>query len=123
MAYRKPSGRKLKVSEVLPTWTSTHQTVVNMVFADLMARLEITDLQSYFRRLRVWIVIGAVIGSIYGAATYGFTGFVIGAALGLTAPAAILWLGILLIGIAIFIAIYVAAWAVILWVAWWLLHS
>lgn len=88
-----------------------------------MHKLGIGTVRDYFHRLRVLIAISVLVCALTGAFNFGIKGFAIGGLLGLAAPAAILWLGVLLIGIAIFVAIYVAAWAVILWVAWWLLHS
>ena len=123
MAYRKPSGRKFPVSKVLPIWGASHTNVVNMTFQLLMHKLGIGTVQDYFRKLRILIAISVLICALIGASGYGLKGFVFGGLLGLTAPAAILWLGVLLIGIVIFLAIFVAAWAVILWAAWWLLHS
>lgn len=126
MAYRSPrksSGRKFAVSKVLPIWGVSHTNVVNMAFEALMHKLGITDMRSYFLKLRIWIVIAVLVCAISGAYNYGIKGFILGGLLGLAAPAVLLWLGVLLIGIVVFLAIYVAAWAVILWVAWWLLHS
>src|ERR1035437_1360978 len=123
MAYRKPSGRKFPVSKVLPIWCVSHTNVVNMAFETLMHRLGIGTMQDYFRKLRILIAISVLVCALIGASNFGIKGFAIGGLLGLAAPAALLWLGILLIGILIYMAIYVAAWAAILWVAWWLLHS
>ena len=123
MAYRKPAGRKFKVREVLPIWGASHTNVVNMAFEALMLKLGITDMRSYFLKLRIWIVIAVFVCALGGAYNYGIKGFILGGVLGLAAPAAILWLGILLIGVVAYLAIYCLVWALILWAAWWLLHS
>lgn len=94
-----------------------------MVFISMLSRLGITDISSYFRKLRVLIVIGVVVCACIGASDSGLKGFILGGLLGLFAPAALLWLGVMLVGITIFIAIYAAAWAVIFCVLWWLLGS
>ena len=127
MSYRKPSGRssgrKFQFSKVLPIWGVSHTNVVNMAFETLMHKLGIGTMRDYFRKLRILIAVCVLVCALTGASNYGIKGFFLGAVLGLAAPAAILWLGVLLFGIVIFLAIYVAAWAVILWIAWWLLHS
>src|ERR1035437_8297145 len=123
MAYRKPSGRKFPVSKVLPIWCVSHTNVVNMAFEALMRKFGIGTMQDYFRKLRILIAISVLVCALIGASNFGIKGFIVGGVLGLAAPAAILWFGILLIGILIFLAIFCLAWAVILWIAWWLLHS
>ena len=123
MAPRRTFGRKIKVSEVLPIWGVSHTNLVNMAFETLMHKLGITDVRSYFNKLRVLIAISVLVCALTGASNFGIKGFAIGGLLGLAAPAAILWLGILLIGIVIFLAIFVAAWTLILWAAWWLING
>lgn len=121
---KKPSpGSKLDLTEALPIWTTHHSNTVNLVFVELLQKLGITDLSSYFRQLRTAIVICVVGGAWVGAALYGLQGFFLGGLLGFIAPAALLWLGVMLVGAAIFIAIYVAAWAAILWFLWWFIRA
>ena len=123
MAYRKPAGRKFKVREILPIWGASQTNAVNMAFEALMVKLGVSDMRSYFLKLRIWIVIAVLVCALGGAYNYGIKGFILGGVLGLAAPAAILWLGILLIGVVAYLAIYCLVWALILWAAWWLLHS
>ena len=124
MAYRsskRSSSPKVHLTEVLPIWTTAHSSTVNLVFQALLLRFEIIDVSSYFRKLRLPIVICVAVCALVGAALYGLKGFFLGGLLGFIAPVALLWLGVMLVGAAIFIAIYVAAWAVIVYVGWWLL--
>ena len=130
MAYRSPrrssgkaSGRKFPVSKFLPIWGVSHTNVVNMAFATLMHKLGIGTMQDYFRKLRILIAISVLACALTGASGYGLKGFILGGLLGLAAPAAILWLGVLLIGIVIFLAIYVAAWALVICFLWWFLSA
>jgi len=88
-----------------------------------MERFDITDVRSYFQKWRIPIAISVVVCACSGAASDGLKGFVIGGLLGIVAPIALLWLGVMLALITLFLAIYFAAWAVILWILWWLLHS
>ena len=94
-----------------------------MVFVALLLRFGIVDVPSYFRRLSIPIAISVVVGALVGVAQYGLQGFCLGGLLGLIAPAALLWLGVMLVGTAIFIAIYVAAWAAIVSFIWWFLRA
>lgn len=123
MAYRKPHSRKFQPRQVLPSWSPAHTAAINLVFLSLMERFGITDIPSYFRKLRIPIVISAVIGACIGAYDSGLKGLFLGALLGLIAPAGLLWLGLLVAAIVLYLAVYLAAWAVILCVLWWLISS
>ena len=130
MAYRSPRktsgksfGRKFQFSKVLPIWGVSHTNVVNMTFEALMHKLGIGTMQDYFRKLRILIAISVIVCALIGASNFGIKGFAIGGLLGLAAPVAILYCGVLLIGVVAFLAIFCLAWALILWAAWWLLHS
>lgn len=94
-----------------------------MVFVALLQKLGITDVASYFRELRIPIVICVVVGALVGPSFYGLTGFFLGGLLGVIAPAALLWLGVILVGAAIFIAIYAIAWTVIVASIWWFIGA
>lgn len=123
MAYRKASRRKFQYSQVVPIWTSTHTDTVTLAFQALLSKLEIVDAASYFRQLRIPIAISVVVCAAVGAANYGITGFFLGGLAGLLAPAALLWLAVLLVGIAIFIGIYIAAWVVFWAIGRWALSE
>lgn len=124
MAFRSPRKSTWhKVSQVLPIWTSANTTAANLYFMSLMERFGITDARTYFQKLRISIAISVVVCAWSGAASDGLKGFVIGGLLGTVAPIALLWLVVMLSLIALFLAIYAAAWAVICWLLWWLLHS
>ena len=110
---RSRSG-KFNPADVLPVWRHPQQDAANAVFEALMLRLGVTDLPSYFRELKLSIAICMLICACYGASEYGLTGLAIGGFFGLAGPAALLWLGVMVIGIAIFIAIYVLSWMAIL---------
>ncbi len=123
MAYRKTSRRKFQYSQVVPVWTSTHTDTVTLAYQALMSRLGITDIPSYFRQLRYAIAISVVVCACIGASTYGITGLFLGGLAGLLAPAAMLWFAVLLVGIAIYLGLFVAAWAVICVCAKWFLSE
>ena len=117
---KKPIGRKLL--QVLPIWTPANTAVATLFFKDVLEKLGITDVRSYFQKWRIPIAISIVVCAWVGAASEGFKGCVIGGLLGIVAPIALLWLGVMLTLIALFLAIYVAAWAVIVFIVWAIFH-
>lgn len=118
MAYRK-SRSKVSITDVLPIWTTPYSDTVNLVVASIFLNHGITDLRSYFQKLRNPIVFCTVVCALFGASGYGLTGFLLGGLSGLAAPAVLLWLGVLLMGAVMFMAIYLITWAVVLWLIWW----
>lgn len=120
---KQSSGPKVHLTEVLPIWTTAHSGTVNMVFHALLQKLGITDVHSYFRKLRIPIAICVVVGALVGVSFYGLKGFFLGGLLGVIAPAALLWLGVMLVGAAIFIALYAIAWTAIVSFIWWFIGA
>ncbi|MBK9440716.1 MAG: hypothetical protein IPN53_05115 [Comamonadaceae bacterium] len=112
------ASRKPKLSQVLPIWTSDNATAANLFFQMLLDLIGITDIHSYIQKWRIPIVISVIVCAFIGAANGGLRGFVIGGLLGIVAPVALLWLGVMLTLIAMYLAIYFAAWAVIVWILW-----
>jgi hypothetical protein len=126
MAYRSPkksTAQKPHLSQALPVWTSANTDAANLFFLSLIEKLGITDVRSYFQKLRIPIVIFIVVLAWVGAVNFGLKGLFIGALLGVIAPIGVLWLSVMLIPIAIFMAIYFAAWVVIFFIVRWLLTS
>ena len=124
MALRSPRKSTWnKVSQVLPIWTSSQSNVAIEMFHALLSRLGITDAASYFRKLRIPIVITTIAGACIGASEFGLQGFFLGGLLGVITPLALIWIGFMLVLVAVVLAIYFAAWAVIFWIVWWFLHS
>ena len=116
MGYRSKRNSKFRPADALPIWKSNQQDAANAVFEALMVKLGVSDFPSYCSQLRTSIAICMVIGACYGASEYGLTGFAIGGLLGMAGPAAILWLGVIAIGVFLFIAVYVLPWLAILFV-------
>ena len=113
MAGRNPPWRKVRPSEVLPVWTSTHTDTVTMALRDLFYRMGITDVPSYLRKLSIPIAISVMVCAIAGGIHWGVPGLILGGLSGVLAPAALLWLGVMVVAICIWLGIYIAAWAVI----------
>ena len=58
MGSRKPRN---KVSDMLPIWGTTETATVNLIAASIFLERGITDLPSYFQKLRIPIVICAIL--------------------------------------------------------------
>jgi hypothetical protein len=124
MAYRKTNNRSSKsnfrAGDYVPTWNQSQTDTVNLIFKDLMERVGVRDITSFFEKLWLPVIFSTAIGSVWGAYSYGFGGFIWGAVLGASAPAWLLWLGIC-VGYALAIAgVYLAAWAAIIFGFFWL---
>lgn len=113
MAKRPNRSFGHKLSQVLPIWSSSNTDAASMFFKDVLQRFGITDIRSYFQKWRIPIAISVIVCALIGAANDGLKGFAIGGLLGVVAPIALLWLGVMLTLIAAFLAIYVAVWAAI----------
>lgn len=116
----KQRRKSIKLSRFLPP---SHSDTVTAVFHAAMQKLGITDVKSYYARLRIPIIVCAVLGAAIGAADYGFKGLLLGALLGFTAPAVFILVCVTLVVVGLLLAVYCAAWAVILYVLWWLLSA
>jgi len=120
---RRTSRRKHHPSQFLPIWTQANTNVVNLVVRDLLDRLGIRDIPTYFQRLRAVIAICVILCAFIGVANYGFTGFVLGIVAGLLVPIAAIWFSILLLGITLFLGLYVLACSAIWVLAKWVLSE
>ena len=121
-SYRRTSWRKVKPSEILPIWTTSHTDTANLAFALAMERVGVTDIPSYFRKLPISITLCAVIGACIGIAMHGFEGFIVGTLAGMAAPAVLIWAVIGLLMIAAYLIGYTVCMALVLWLAWWFLR-
>jgi hypothetical protein len=126
MAYRKSSrrqhGSKLKVSDVIPYWTSKQIDTNEMLVQASLQSLGIYDLGSYWRKLWPILVICTVLGALIGAGIKGPSGLVIGAVLGFVTPAGLVALVVTVMHFLVYLSAYLFVWAVILGILWLLLH-
>jgi hypothetical protein len=127
MARRKASGRStfsnLRVKDVLPIWTSANSNLNTAMFVSYLQGLGITGIPSYLRKLAIPVVLFVLVGACAGAIHSGVSGMFVGALLGLATPAALIWLVITLIHMAIYLIAFCAAWVVIFYVVRWLFSS
>jgi hypothetical protein len=121
--YSKTRRHKHHARQFLPIWTQANTNAVNLVVRDLLQRWGITDASTYFQKLRYVIAISVIVFAFIGATAYGLTGLVLGILSGLLAPIAAIWLSILLLGISIFLGLYVLAWAAVWVIAKWVLSE
>ena len=127
MAPRKASGRSVlctvRVSNVLPIYTSANANANTAMFVLYLQGLGITGMRSYLRKLAVPVVICVLAGASAGAIHSGVNGMFMGSLLGLAAPAALIWLVITLIHFACYLIAFCAVWVLIFYVARWLFWS
>lgn len=125
MAYRKTYSRSSKSSfragDYVPIWSKSNTDAVTGIFKEVLGNVGVTDLPSYFEKLFIPIVLCIVIGAVYGGHTGGFSGFIWYGLAGLAAPAAVVWLGIVVCYCAVILGVFFAAWAAILFSFFWLL--
>ena len=119
MSYRKGSGRKKpsRFTQVLPIWSQANTTAATMLIQDLLQRMGITDVPSYFHKLQLPIAISVVVCGGIGAASDGLQGLVIGALLGVGVPIALLGAVVLLVLITLYLALFAAVWVAIFAIA------
>ena len=127
MARRKASGRSIlssvRVRDVLPMWTSANTNLNTAMFVSYLQGLGITGIPSYVRKLAIPVVLCVLVGACAGAIHSGVSGMFVGALLGLATPAALIWLVITLIHMAVYLIAFCAAWVVIFNVVCWLFRS
>jgi len=124
MAYRRTNSRKqstqFKAGDYVPTWSQSNTDAVSLIFQEVMGKIGVSDLRSYFERLMLPILLCAVVGAMYGAVSNGLWGFVWGLIAGTVAPAAVVWLGIVICYCALILGVFFAAWAAIIFGFFWL---
>lgn len=122
--YRKSHRRpKPDVLDAVPLFRRKQIDSTNLMFILLMDEIGVTDIPSYFQKLRTWIAATVVICAALGASSYGLKGFIWGALAGIAAPAGLLWLGVVLGYALVYLAVFFAAWAVALFLLYWLIRS
>jgi hypothetical protein len=126
MAYpssKRSSWRKLKPSQVLPLWTPAHSDTANLIAESVFHKLGITDIRSYWHKLQGIIVLSVIVCACIGASNYGLQGFFLGGLLGIGAPAAAIFLAVVVVLAAILLGVYCLAWVAIYYIACWLLSA
>ena len=104
----------------MPIWTSANASQNNDIVALHMQDMGITSVSSYLRMLAIQVILCAFIGLCVGAYRNGVQGALVGTLLGLATPAALIWLAITVVHIAIYLITFCAVWVVIFYLARWL---
>lgn len=124
MAYRKTFSKstvaKGRLRDAVPYFRKSQIDTTNFVVTMLLQGMGITGLQSYLQKLRIPIVVCVLLGAVIGGNRSGMEGFLWGALGGIAAPAVLLWLGVIVGYVAVYLGAFVAAWAVILSGVYWL---
>lgn len=115
------SGASFKASEYVPIWSQQHTTTANLMAEMVFDKLDVADLRSYFEVLAIPIGICTAVGVGIGAYHWGLQGAVLGVLAGVAAPAASIYLVLIVAYAAVLLITFVAAWAVILWAVYFVL--
>ena len=112
--YRKSSNRpnrsKSRWTAAIPRWSQAQTDTTNMMARMLFEKLGITDLKSYCEKLMPAVVVCVVLGAAIGSYRDGFSGFFCWGLAGIAAPAAFIWLGVVVSHVAVYVALIFAAW-------------
>jgi hypothetical protein len=106
-------------------WSPVTAQMNNAMALQVLAKLGVTDLASYIRRLWIAVAMGMVIGAVVGATYWGIQGLLTGTVIGIASPALLIWLVITAAFIFVHLLVFIAAWTVIIYCAlyvirWWL---
>lgn len=125
MAYRKSYSRSNKTTfragDYVPLWTPQQTDACNMIFKELMKKVGVRDIQSYFDKLLLPVICCTGIGAVWGASTNGFGGLLCGVVLGASAPAWLLWLGIVVGYALVIVGVYLGTWLAGIYLVFWAL--
>ncbi len=98
----------------MPTWNQSQTDTVTLIFKEVMGKIGVTDIPTYFDKLLGPVILSMAIGAVVGGYTAGFPGFIWYGLAGLVAPAALLWFGIMVCYCAVILGVFFAAWAAII---------
>ena len=118
---RRSTTTKLRLKDVLPIGPKPHTDTTDLLFKSLMARLGVTNLKTYLQQLRIAIAVCVVVCAAVGGYFYGLQGFIWGLLAGFAAPAGLLWLGIVVSYVAVYVTVLFMAWAVLFYGFFWLI--
>ena len=125
MAYYKSNQRstaaKIRIKDVLPIDPRPHTDITDFLFKSLMAKLGVTNLKTYLQQLRVAIAICVVVCAAARGYFYDLQGFLWGLLADLVAPAGLLWLGIVVSYVLVYVTVLFIAWAVLAYGFFWLI--
>ena len=113
-SFHRSNSRKQSWSDAVPRWSQTQTDTTNLMARMLFEKLGITDLKSYFEKLMPVIVVCVVLGAVIGAYVDGFSGFIWWGLAGIAAPAALIWLAVVVPYVLLYVALIFSAWFLLL---------
>lgn len=127
MAYRprksshRPQKAQFTASDYLPLWNQQHTNTTNLMAEMAFDRLGISDWLSYFQVLAIPIALCTGVGCACGYYYWGVKGALLGIFGGMATPAAFVYLLVVVAYAAAILLAFVAAWAVVLWLVYFVL--
>ena len=112
-SYSRSNNRKSPWTDAVPRWSQTQTDTTNLMAQMLFEKLGITDLKSYFEKLMPAIVVCVILGAAIGAHRDGVSGFFLWGLAGIAAPAALIWLAVVVPYVLLYVAMIFAAWYVL----------
>lgn len=109
-SYKRSNSRKQSWMDAVPRWSQAQTDTTNLMGRMLFEKLGITDLKSYFEKLLPAILVCVVLGAAIGAYRDGFSGFFWWGLSGIAAPAALIWLAVVVPYVLLYVAMVFAAW-------------
>lgn len=109
-SYSRSNRSKSSWSDAVPRWSQAQTDTTNLMARMLFEKLGITDLKSYFEKLLPAIVVCVVLGAAIGAYVDGLSGFFWWGLSGIAAPAALIWLAVVVPYVLLYVALIFAAW-------------
>ncbi len=120
-SYSRSSRSKSSWSDAVPRWSQAQTDTTNLMARMLFEKLGITDLKRYFEKLMPAIVVCVVLGAGIGAYRDGLSGFFWWGLAGVAAPAALIWLAVVVPYVLLYVALIFAAWFVLVYAVFFIL--
>jgi hypothetical protein len=111
---------KFNIGDYVPLLTRSQAETTNHLTRLMFVALGVTGIKSYFKKLLLPIAICVLLSAVIGACVSGFLGFFLGSIAGIMVPAALIWLAPIVGYVAVSLACFAAALAVLFYGAIWL---
>lgn len=109
-SYSRSKDRKPSWGDAVPRWSQAQTDTSNLLARMLFEKMGITDLKTYFEKLLVPVAISVALGAAIGAYRDGLSGLFWYGLAGIAAPAALIWLAVVVPYVLLYVAMIFAAW-------------
>ena len=109
-SYSRSKSPKPTWIDAVPRWSQAQTDTSNLLARMMFEKLGITDLKSYFEKLMPAIVVCVILCAAIGAYRDGLSGFFWWGLSGMAAPAALIWLAVVVPYVLLYVAMIFAAW-------------